>query len=53
MFQFLCLQGLFSSVQGSTIGVDFMIKTVEVDGDKIKVRNQEMHIAASSLSELN
>lgn len=30
-------QGLFPPGQGATIGVDFMIKTVEVDGDKIKV----------------
>ena len=31
------LQGLFPPGQGATIGVDFMIKTVEVDGLKIKV----------------
>ena len=31
------LQGLFPPGQGATIGVDFMIKTVEVDGDKVKV----------------
>ena len=30
-------QGLFPPGQGATIGVDFMIKTVEVDGDKVKV----------------
>lgn len=30
-------QGLFPPGQGATIGVDFMIKTVEVEGDKIKV----------------
>lgn len=30
-------QGLFPPGQGATIGVDFMIKTVEVDGEKIKV----------------
>lgn len=31
-------QGLFPPGQGATIGVDFMIKTVDVDGEKIKVR---------------
>ena len=30
-------QGMFPPGQGATIGVDFMIKTVEVDGEKIKV----------------
>lgn len=30
-------QGLFPPGQGATIGVDFMIKTVEVDGEKVKV----------------
>jgi hypothetical protein len=30
-------QGLFPPGQGATIGVDFMIKTVEIDGEKIKV----------------
>lgn len=30
-------QGLFPPGQGATIGVDFMIKTVEVEGEKIKV----------------
>jgi len=30
-------QGAFPPGQGATIGVDFMIKTVEVDGEKIKV----------------
>ena len=30
-------QGLFPPGQGATIGVDFMIKTVDVDGDKVKV----------------
>lgn len=30
-------QGLFPPGQGATIGVDFMIKTVEVDNEKIKV----------------
>ncbi|KAI8441130.1 hypothetical protein MSG28_009382 [Choristoneura fumiferana] len=29
-------QGLFPPGQGATIGVDFMIKTVEVDGEKVK-----------------
>ena len=31
-------QGMFPPGQGATIGVDFMIKTVEIDGEKIKVR---------------
>lgn len=31
-------QGLFPPGQGATIGVDFMIKTVEVDGLKIKLQ---------------
>lgn len=30
-------QGMFPPGQGATIGVDFMIKTVEVEGEKIKV----------------
>jgi hypothetical protein len=28
---------MFPPGQGSTIGVDFMIKTVEIEGEKIKV----------------
>ena len=32
-------QGMFPPGQGATIGVDFMIKTVEIDGEKIKVRD--------------
>ena len=31
-------QGLFPPGQGATIGVDFMIKTVEVDNEKIKLQ---------------
>lgn len=31
-------QGLFPPGQGATIGVDFMIKTIDVDGEKVKVR---------------
>jgi hypothetical protein len=31
-----CL-GMFPPGQGATIGVDFMIKTVEIEGEKIKV----------------
>lgn len=31
-------QGMFPPGQGATIGVDFMIKTVEIEGEKIKVR---------------
>ena len=30
-------QGLFPPGQGATIGVDFMIKTVEINGEKVKV----------------
>ena len=30
-------QGMFPPGQGATIGVDFMIKTVEIEGEKIKV----------------
>lgn len=33
------LQGLFPPGQGATIGVDFMIKTVEVENEKVKVHN--------------
>lgn len=33
------LQGLFPPGQGATIGVDFMIKTVEVENEKVKVYN--------------
>lgn len=35
---FLPLKGLFPPGQGATIGVDFMIKTVEINGEKVKVR---------------
>ncbi|XP_041357005.1 ras-related protein Rab-30-like [Gigantopelta aegis] len=31
-------QGLFPPGQGATIGVDFMIKTVEVNGEKVKLQ---------------
>lgn len=31
-------QGLFPPGQGATIGVDFLIKTVEVDGEKVKLQ---------------
>ena len=34
----LFFQGLFPPGQGATIGVDFMIKTVEIDGEKIKLQ---------------
>ena len=30
-------QGMFPPGQGATIGFDFMIKTVEIEGEKIKV----------------
>lgn len=32
-------QGLFPPGQGATIGVDFMIKTVEVENEKVKVNS--------------
>ncbi|XP_013778333.1 ras-related protein Rab-30-like [Limulus polyphemus] len=31
-------QGLFPPCQGATIGVDFLIKTVEVEGEKVKLQ---------------
>lgn len=31
-------QGLFPPGQGATIGVDFMIKTVEINGEKVKLQ---------------
>lgn len=34
---FSWFQGLFPPGQGATIGVDFMIKTVEIKGVKVKV----------------
>ena len=34
---FNCLQGLFPPGQGATIGVDFMVKTLELDKEKVKV----------------
>ena len=33
----ILFQGLFPPGQAATIGVDFMIKTVEIEGEKIKV----------------
>lgn len=40
----LLLQGLFPPGQGATIGVDFMIKTVEIKGEKVKVRGKDQFI---------
>lgn len=37
VFIIILLQGLFPPGQGATIGVDFMIKTVEIKGEKVKV----------------
>lgn len=34
---------MFPPGQGATIGVDFLIKTVEVDGDRVKVREQHLY----------
>lgn len=39
---FICLQGLFPPGQGATIGVDFMIKSVEIDNEKVKVSHSEV-----------
>lgn len=36
----IILQGLFPPGQGATIGVDFMIKTVEIKGEKVKVHGK-------------
>lgn len=33
----ILFKGLFPPGQGATIGVDFMIKTVEVENEKVKV----------------
>lgn len=41
-------QGLFPPGQGATIGVDFMIKTVEIDNEKVKVT-----INSTTLTSLN
>ena len=40
---FTFFQGLFPPGQGATIGVDFMIKTVDVDGDRVKVSVTRTH----------
>lgn len=40
VFVLVWLQGFFPPGQMATIGVDFMIKTVEIDGDKVKVAFQ-------------
>ncbi len=40
-------QGMFPPGQGATIGVDFMIKTVEIDGEKIKVRTKLKNLIQS------
>lgn len=45
-------QGLFPPGQGATIGVDFMIKTVDVDGDKIKVRTRKCWSQRTKMSML-
>lgn len=41
-------QGLFPPGQGATIGVDFMIKTVVVDNEKIKVKPYNLSINRTS-----
>ena len=40
----ISFQGLFPPGQGATIGVDFMIKTVEIKGEKVKVYKDENHV---------
>ncbi|KAI8488962.1 Ras- protein Rab-30 [Branchiostoma belcheri] len=40
-------QGLFPPGQGATIGVDFMIKTVDVDGDKVKEQSLSSYSQSS------
>lgn len=42
------LQGLFPPGQGATIGVDFMIKTVEIKGEKVKVNGGEKNSVIST-----
>jgi hypothetical protein len=37
IYFFVVGQGLFPPGQGATIGVDFMIKTVDINGEKVKV----------------
>ena len=34
--------GIYVERHGNTIGVDFMLKTVEIDGKRIKVRNHRV-----------
>ena len=46
-------QGMFPPGQGATIGVDFMIKTVEIDGEKIKVRYTMWFVAFGQLCNIN
>lgn len=36
------VQGMFPPGQGATIGVDFMIKTIEIDNEKVKVIYQSI-----------
>lgn len=44
---FFFLQGLFPPGQGATIGVDFMIKTVEIKGEKVKVWEKDHFICTT------
>ena len=37
-YTYSSFQGMFPPGQGATIGVDFMIKTVEINGEKIKLQ---------------
>ena len=41
-------QGMFPPGQGATIGVDFMIKTVEIEGEKIKVSYEKVCFASEN-----
>ncbi|XP_044894608.1 ras-related protein Rab-30 isoform X1 [Felis catus] len=41
-------QGLFPPGQGATIGVDFMIKTVEINGEKVKVSERLSNLSMAT-----
>ena len=43
----ILFQGLFPPGQAATIGVDFMIKTVEIEGEKIKVNANGRYLCSS------
>lgn len=43
-------QGLFPPGQGATIGVDFMIKTVDVGNEKVKVSLQLVPLTVKNIT---